>query len=274
MSPAKAPSIAAVLASSAASECRKAIRSLSDSKDRHRGIHEARKAIRRLKSLLVLGEEPFAEAMPSIKASLANLAESLSPLRDAYVALDTARTLAGPRPSQAWRHALERLEHRCDGRLAAALHDDPGFLKRRRTIRELAATLEGLPWRTFRQRTIEEALERSESRLAKARKRAKKIATPANAHDWRRKARRLRMQLELWRRVQKARGKTGHHHAQGRKERAHELSLLSDALGTKQDLRALRATLRSLREPDAMAPLLAQIGDELKKHRKNLQPLQ
>lgn len=271
MSPAKAPSIAAVLASSAARECRKAIRSLSDAKDRHRGIHEARKAIRRLKSLLLLGGAPFAEAMPPIKDGLAGLAESLSSLRDAYVALDTARSLAGPRPSPAWRHALERLEHRCDGRLATALHDDPGFLKRRRILRELAATIGGLPWRALRQRTIEQALERSERRLAKARKRAKKSPSPANGHDWRRKARRLRMQLELWRRVQKARGKTGHHHVRGMKERAHELSLLSDALGTRQDLRALRATLRSLREPDAMAPLLAQIGDELKKHRKNLQ---
>ena len=274
MSPAKAPSVAAVLASSAASECRKAIRSLSDTKDRHRGIHEARKAIRRLKSLLVLGEEPFAEAMPSIKANLACLAASLSSLRDAYVALHTARALAGPRPSPGWRHALEKLEHRCDGRLAAALHDDPGFLKRRRAIRELAATVEGLPWRALRQRTIEEALERSERRLANARKRAKKNATPANVHNWRRKTRRLRMQLELWRRVQKARGKAGHRHAQGRKERAHELALLSDALGTRQDLRALRVILRSLREPEATAPLLAQIGDELKKHRKNLHPHQ
>lgn len=273
MSPAKVPSIAAALASSAASECRKAIRSLSDAKDRHRGIHEARKAIRRLKSLLVLAEEPFADAMPSIKATLADMAESLSTLRDAYVALHTAHTLAGPRPSPAWRHALEQLEHRCEGRLAAALHDDPGFLKRRRKLRELAATLAALPWRTLRQRTIDDALARSERRLAKAQKRAKKTATPARLHDWRRKARRLRMQLELWRRIQKARGRTGHHHAQGRKGRAHELSGLSDALGTKQDLRALRATLRSLREPEAMAPLMAQIGEELKKHRKNLHPV-
>ncbi|MGE7136874.1 CHAD domain-containing protein [Luteibacter sp. NPDC031894] len=268
MSPDKAPSIAAVLASFAASECRKAVRSLADARQQHRGIHEARKAIRRLKSLLVLADEPFADAMPVIKAILGHLAEGLSPLRDAYVALNTARTLAGPRPSPEWRHVLVKLEHRSDGRLAAALHADPRFLKRRRQLRELAVLVEGLPWRTIRQRTIDAALARSERRVAKAHKRATKAATPANVHDWRRKARRLRMQLDLWRRVQKARGKTGHRHVQGTKERAHEMSRLSDALGLKQDLRALRVVLRSFREPDAVAPLLEQIRVELKKHRK------
>lgn len=270
MSPAKAPSIAAALASSAARECRKAIRSLADTKGRHRGIHEARKAIRRLKSLLVLAEEPFAAAMPGIKATLGHLAEGLSPLRDAYVALNTAHSLAGSRPSPEWRHALEKLEHRSEGRLAAELHKDPNFLKRRRQLRELAAALEELPWRSIRLRTINEALERSEQRVTKAHKRANKSTTPANQHDWRRKARRLRMQLELWRRVWKATGKAGHRHAPGYKEKTHDMAKLSDALGAKQDLRALRVTLRSFREPEAVAPLLEQIRQELKKHRKNL----
>jgi CHAD domain-containing protein len=268
MSPDKKPSIAAVLALSATRECRKAIRSLSDAKQRHRGIHEARKAIRRLKSLLVLAEEPFAASLPGIKEALDHLAVSLSPLRDAHVALNTAHSLAGPRPSPAWRHALEKLEHRSEGRLSTELHKDPNFLKRRRQLRELAAALEGLPWRSIRLRMINEALERSEQRVAKAHKRANRNGTPANLHDWRRKARRLRMQLELWRRVRKATGKAGHRHAPGYKEKTHDMSKLSDALGTKQDLRALRVTLRSLREPEAVAPLLEQIRQELKKHRK------
>ncbi|NID14831.1 CHAD domain-containing protein [Luteibacter yeojuensis] len=268
MSPDKKPSIAAALASSATRECRKAIRSLADTKQRHEGIHEARKAIRRLKSLLVLAEEPFAEPLPGIKATLDQLAVGLSPLRDAYVALNTARSLAGPRPSPEWRHVLEKLEHRSEGRLAAELHKDPNFLKRRRQLRELMATLDGLPWQRIRLRTIAEALERSEARVGRSHKRANKAATPANLHDWRRKARRLRMQLELWRRVRKTTGKAGHRQAPGHKEKTHDMSKLSDALGAKQDLRALRATLRTLREPEAIAPLLEQIRQELKKHRK------
>lgn len=268
MSPKKKPTIAAAFASSALRECRKAIRSLSDSKQRHRGIHEARKAIRRLKSLLVLAEGPFAEALPPIKATLGELATSLSPLRDAYVAENTARALAGPRPSPAWRHALERLEHRSEGRLAAELHKDPNFLRRRRQLRELAAALEGLPWRSIRVRAMEQALERSEKRVAKAHKRANRTGTPADLHDWRRKARRLRMQLELWRRVRKATGKTANRHMPKHKATTHEMSKLSDALGAKQDLRILRATLRLFREPDQFAPLLEQIRQELKKHRK------
>jgi CHAD domain-containing protein len=268
MSPDKKPSIAAALASSASRECRRAIRMLSDAKDRHKGIHEARKAIRRLKSLLVLAEEPFADALPGLKATLAHLAAGLSPLRDAHVALTTARALAGPRPTPEWRHALGKLEHRSEGRLAAELHKDPNFLKRRRQLRELEAALEGLPWRSIRQRTIEEALARSERRVARAHRRANKDPSPANLHDWRRKARRLRMQLELWRRVRKATGKGAHRHAAGQKEKTREMSRLSDALGAKQDLRALRAALRALREPEATAPLVEQIRQELKKHRK------
>jgi len=46
------------------------------------------------------------------------------------------------------------------------------------------------------------------------------------------------------------------------------MSKLSDALGAKQDLRALRVQLRALRKPALTAPLVGQIEVELKKYRK------
>ena len=268
MAPASAPSIAVALSTLAARECRAAARALADTKQRHRGVHEARKAMRRLKSLLILAGEPFAGDLPRIDATLSQLATSLSPLRDAQVALDMARTLAGPGPSPEWLHAIEALENRSEGRMAAALHKDPRFLKRRHQLRDLAATIEALPWREVRRDTLEHALARSEKRVSKARKCVGQTASPANLHRWRRRARRLRMQLEVRRKLQKATGKTFHHPAHQDKAAARTLSKLSDALGAKQDLRALRTVLRSLREPDAVAPLLEQIGDALKRHRK------
>jgi CHAD domain-containing protein len=263
-----APTIAAALASLAARECRAAVRALADAKQRHRGIHEARKAMRRLKSLLSLAGEPFADALPDIEATLGRLATGLSPLRDAQVAVNIARALAGPGPSTEWQHAIGALEHRSEGRMAAALHKDPRFLKRRRQLRELAATIEALSWREVRRDTIEHALSRSERRVAKAQKRVSQTPSVANLHRWRRRARRLRMQLEVRRKIQKATSKTFYRPAHEDKAAARHMAKLSDALGAKQDLRALRTVLRSLREPEAVAPLLEQIGHELKRQRK------
>lgn len=268
MPQAVAPTIAAALASQAIRECRGAARSLTDTKDRHRGIHETRKALRRLKSLLSIGTELFADALPELEATIGRLAIGLSPLRDAQVAVNIARSLAGPGPSAEWRAAIRALENRSEGRLAAALQKDPRFLKRRRQLRELAEAIEALPWRQVRRGTVEHALARSERRVAKAHKRVSDDPSPANLHRWRRRARRLRMQLELWRKVVKATGKPSRHQARHDKSAAHAMAKLSDALGVKQDLRALRVALRSLGQPDTVAPLLEQIRHELKKHRK------
>lgn len=268
MPPATSPTIAASLASFAARECRAASRALADVKQRHRGIHEARKALRRLKSLIWIGAEPFAEALPAIEATIAGLATGLSPLRDAHVAVNTAHAVAGPGPSKEWRRAIAALENRREGRLAAALQKDPRFLKRRRQLRELQAVIEALPWRQIRRDTVAQALARSENRVAKAQRQVSDEASAANLHRWRRRARRLRMQLELWRKVLKATNKSSHRRARPDKAAAQAMAKLSDALGAKQDLRALRTTLRSICEPDAIAPLLEQIRCELTKHRK------
>ncbi|MDQ0008055.1 CHAD domain-containing protein [Luteibacter jiangsuensis] len=262
------PTIAEALASLAARECRMAMRALADAKRRHRGVHEARKAIRRLKSLLALAAEPFAESLPSIDATLGRLATGLSPLRDAYVAVNMARTVAGPAPSPEWQHAIDALEHRSEGRLATVLAKDPRFLKRRRELRDLAGVIEALPWQEVDRDTVERAIARTERRVAKAQKRASHKPSPVNLHRWRRRARRLRMQLDAWRKALKATGKSSHHHARQSKAAANAMSKLSDALGAKQDLRALRTALRSLHEPQAVAPLLEQIRQELTNHRK------
>lgn len=262
------PSIQSALAALAGRECRGAARALADVKDRHRGIHEARKSLRRLKSLLTLGAEPFAAQLPALTERIGKLAVGLSPLRDAHVALHTAQVLAGPGPSPEWQAAIHALENRRDGRLAAALTKDPRFLKRRHQIRDLGDAIEVLPWKAVTRRTIEQAIATSERRVARAEKRVRKDSSVANLHRWRRRARRLRMQLEFWRKVLKATGKSAHKRSAHDKAAVHGMSRISDALGAKQDLRALRATLRSLKAPLALDPLLERIAHELKAHRK------
>lgn len=262
------PSIQAALAALAGRECRGAARALADVKDRHRGIHEARKSLRRLKSLLALGAEPFADRLPSLNERIGKLATGLSPLRDAHVAVHTAQVLAGPGASVEWQQAIHALENRRDGRLAAALTKDPRFLKRRHQIRDLGDAIELLPWKSVTRRMIEQAIATSERRVARAEKRVRKDGSVANLHRWRRRARRLRMQLEFWRKVLKASGKSAHKRGPHDKAAVQAMTRLSDALGAKQDLRALRATLRTLKAPLTLDPLLDRIARELKARRK------
>jgi CHAD domain-containing protein len=268
MPPQSAPSIPTALALFASRECRGIARALANTRDRHGGIHAARKGLRRLKSLLRLGESVFGHALPAIEERIGKLATGLSPLRDAHVAVNLARDMAGPRPSAAWATAIATLEHREDGRLVEALHRDPRFLKRRHAIRELADLIERLPWRALKRGVIEAALDSQQQRVVKAEKRVGKAATPANLHRWRRRARRLRMQLQYWKRLLRATHKHAHHRARHDKAATQAMSKLSDALGAKQDLRALRAQLRALRKPAITDPLVAEVTEALKKHRK------
>ncbi|UPG92509.1 CHAD domain-containing protein [Luteibacter aegosomatissinici] len=268
MPPKSAPSIPTALALFASRECRSVARSLANTKDRHAGIHAARKGLRRLKSLLRLGADVFGANLADIEGRIGKLAASLSPLRDAHVAVTLAHTLAGPRPSAAWAEAITTLEHRRDGRLIEALQKDPRFLKRRHAVRELGDMVERLPWRLVKRGVVESTLDDQQQRVVAAGKRVRKDASPGNLHRWRRRARRLRMQLQYWRRVLRAANKTAHHRAKHDKASTHAMSKLSDALGAKQDLRALRVNLRALKKPALTAPLTDQIAEELKKHRK------
>lgn len=268
MPPKTTPSIPTALALFASRECRGIARSLANTKDRHGGIHAARKGLRRLKSLLRLGADVFGDALVDIESRIGKLATGLSPLRDAHVAATLAHHLAGPRPTAAWADAITTLENRREGRLVEALHKDPRFLKRRHAVRELGDLVERLPWRTVKRAVVEATIDDQLRRVAKAEKRVRKAATPANLHRWRRRARRLRMQLQYWKRVLRATHKTAHHRAKQDKAATQAMSKLSDALGAKQDLRALRTQLRSLRKPAMTAPLVEQIALELKKYRK------
>jgi CHAD domain-containing protein len=268
MPPKTTPTIPTALALFASRECRGIARALANTRDRHAGIHAARKGLRRLKSLLRLGTDTFGGALVEIDARIGKLATGLSPLRDAHVAVTLAHHLAGPRPSAAWADAITTLEHRRDGRLVEALHRDPRFLKRRRAVRDLGDLIERLPWRTLKRGVVEAALDKQQRRVVMAEKRVRKASTPANLHGWRRRARRLRMQLQYWKRVLRATHKTAHHRAKHDKAATQAMSKLSDALGAKQDLRSLRVQLNLLRKPAMTAPLAAQIATELKKYRK------
>ncbi|MDF3981603.1 CHAD domain-containing protein [Luteibacter sp. PPL201] len=262
--PLPSPPLAQALASLAERECRRAIRALADASDRHKGVHEARKSFRRLKSLLALGAGRFGDALDPLWTELSSLATGLSALRDAHVALAMAKTVAGDTPSATWRAVIGRLAARRDEKLERALRRDPAFAQRRQRLAELGVHIQALPWAALERDDIEKALAASERRVAKAETRAARHGTQANRHRWRRRARRLRMQLEFWRKALNMVDAPAHHRAHEDKLAAKRMSDLSDALGARQDLRALRKLLRTHEEPDVLPPLLQDVHHALK----------
>lgn len=253
------PSLAAALANLASREARRAVRSLADTSDHHKGVHEARKSIRRLKSLLDLGGDHFAAGREPIVRHLSRLATGLSSLRDAHVAVTIARHVAGDTPSPGWTAAIGWLEARRDAMLDEAFRKDPGFARRRQRLTEAGSAIRTLPWDAVTRHDIEQAIARSERRVAKAGAKAFESPGTGNLHRWRRRARRLRMQLDFWRKALKSTGRSAHHRTHQDKAAQARMSSLSDALGARQDLRSLRSVLRSLGDAEALAPLFDDI---------------
>lgn len=260
------PTLASAVIALAVRECNGIVRALSNSKDRHRGVHAARKGLRRLKSLLRLGTDAFGDTLAPVEQRIAHLATGLSHLRDVHVAVDMAGHVAGPHPADPWPAVIERLVHRRDGHLAAALQADPGFLKRRRDVRELSSAIQSLPCKGLKRKAIDAALQRSERGVRKAHKRAHKAPTLENLHRWRRRARRLRMQLQAWQQLLAMTGKTDKGRGKSHRQATRAMARLSDALGARQDLTALLTTLRGLHEPGLVEAVEEQIVRHIESH--------
>ncbi len=165
---------------------------------RHTGIHEARKAARRCRAALALCAGRHGDVTAALDRTVRAACKDLSRLRNAHVVVEVAAARNAPllpraaaRPLRAW------LRQRRDRLLAAALARDPGFQRRRRRIQRAAALCAALDWSGVDDGTVRHALGRSAERLHKAARDARRRPTLALRHRWRRRLRRLRMQLQL-----------------------------------------------------------------------------
>ena len=238
-------------------ECRAIGRALAAKRRIHPAIHDARKAIRRLRALLALIEERVPEAAP-IDRQLERLGDGLSSLRDAHVVIETAGKFARHHRKQ-WRPAMRALEARRDARLARVLALDPGFLKRRALVTRLEARLEFLDWTRLRLADLRTGAEASQLRLDNAEKHAAFDLAPENLHRWRRRVRRLRFQLEAIGRLSpEALHKLSRRHP-GRDPKA--LHRLGDALGDRRDEQMLASALKRTRGLPNRPELLARMQD-------------
>ena len=237
-------------------ECRAIGRALAAKRRVHTGIHDARKAIRRLRALLALVEDRIEGAGP-IDVALERLGDGLSGLRDAHVAVETARKLG--RHRKRWRPAIAALEARRDARLERVLALDPGFERRRDLVKRLEARLQFLDWSRLRLTDLEQGLEASQLRVDTAEKHAAFEPVPENLHRWRRRVRRLRFQLEGVGKVSpEVMLKSSRLHP-GRDPKA--LRRLGDALGDRRDEQMLESALRRLRGLPHRPELIAQLHE-------------
>jgi CHAD domain-containing protein len=226
-------------------ECLVLEQALRSRKGRQDGIHDARKASRRLRSLLT-----FLPAMADRRAALLDkrlkqLAGSFAAVRDAHMAAHTARLLATTHQAALTPSLLDALESRAKAMLKQALKKDPNWLARRVKAHRIAAATARLPWQHIKADEIEKALKRHIRRVKKARKKALAERTADAYHRWRRRARKLRYQLE-W--VHKVDGAMDIKKKRAKRydERLKDLKLTIDQLGWRQDFTVFRSALEQL----------------------------
>lgn len=213
------------------------------------GVHEARKSVRRLRSLLALGRRALGkDAVDAIDDELRALAKGLSALRDGQVAQEMARQMARDAEDSAevsnWKGLLPLLEERQRHRLTEALYDDPGFMRRQARAHRLATQLQQLPWRRLRSDDLRVALARSVRRQAHAQAAALASSQLDDLHAWRRRSRRLRMQLSALRKLRVRAQAPGHRDTNTLKH----IARLVDQLGVLQDLALLHQALEAMEQ--------------------------
>ena len=224
--------------------------------DVHGSIHEARKAIRRLRALLQLVDQRLDVGIAD--RILQRTGDSLSALRDAHATIGTAERFAR-RDHERWQPVVVTLAQRRDALLATALVQDPGFERRRSWVRRALARIETAPWHRLKAADLRRGLERGRRRADKARKRARRDADADALHRWRRRVRKLRMQVEAVATIKPARVASlgGERHA----DQARRLHALSDRLGRRQDLDVLRMLLEGMPGLDDRDALLDQVRE-------------
>lgn len=207
------------------------------------GVHEARKSIRRLRSLLALVRAPLGKAeVRAIDDALQALAKGLSALRDGQVVLDTAdhcaRHAGDADETASWGALTPLLAHQQEHRVAEALADDPGFVRRQAQAHRQAEQLRALPWHRLHANDLRHGLARSLHRQQRAQEAALASGDIDDLHDLRRKSRRLRMQLNAMKRLRVS--------THGVALASRDIAELVDQLGALQDLALLQRALGTL----------------------------
>lgn len=169
---------------------------------RHTGIHQARKSLRRTRAALALADSRLGSKAEKLGMRLRRLCRSLCALRDSHAVLDTLKrwnaSLDAPQ-RKALRGAVtaarRSLKDQRDALLAQRLESDPEFVRLRDRVANCRARIEALPWERLRGKHLASGLARSQRRIDRSARRAKRRDDVEDFHRWRRRLRRLRQQL-------------------------------------------------------------------------------
>ena len=240
--------IGELLAVEADSLCEVIARGLADSRHRHAGIHRARRAMRSLRGLLAL-LAPAAEGKDRIAVArfdtrLKRVCRSLSDIRDAHVVEATAGSLAGGSASGRWLALQARLAGQCEAATRRALEADPDFAARRRAVAAVRIALPALPWQRLDVEEIRRGLKRSRRRAKHAERDAHHSGIARDRHRYRRRLRRLLLQVEVLERTLQTAPKTAR--AVAELPGCHKHKRQASRLGHLQDVQMLRRAARRI----------------------------
>ena len=219
--------------------------------NRGQAVHNARKALKRLRALLRSLRVAFPKKLfRAENRRIAAAGRKISPLRDVHVQLRTLGKLpggAGPARRPAVRRQLLR-------RQSAFIRRIPALRKTMREMLDVSRqNLASWPLRKATSANVAAGLKRIYKQGRAAFKTARQSPTPGHRHEWRKKAKSLVFGLELIGRL--GAGKLSRMARQG--------DVLTEALGDDHDLfmvlRALRLEHRSHPAGD-FAPLARRIS--------------
>ena len=256
--------IGSFLAALAQKECRAIGKALANKRNRHGAVHEARKAIRRLRCLLALVRDSVGDDTSEIELALKSQSTRLSALRDAHVVTVLAEKLAANDDTGEWTAAARELAERRDALLASELARDPGFIHRIAAIHDIASVLEQLHWRRITPTALQRAIKKSRRRVIRAERATRQIVSNANLHRWRRCVRRLRLQLVAIAALNRSVGTRVCHVRAHRGESVKDLTHLAEQLGRRQDIQVLRSAFKTFSDPSILPALRKRLRIEMR----------
>jgi CHAD domain-containing protein len=163
----------------------------------HEGVHQARKAIRRTRAMLALGDAALGPGAKLIDHQLRDANRRTSPLRDAHALVETLDRLRPKARDDATKSALADAR-RIAVRRRTGMARKSGFTRalqhEQAMITTLRAALSGLPWDAVTSSMVTDAMATAEQRASAARERARARDDAETWHRWRRRMRRISQQ--------------------------------------------------------------------------------
>lgn len=220
----------------------------------HGAVHETRKAVRRFRSILALCASVDPHTLSAVGLSIRGIGKKLSLLRDAHVVTETAAAMRQDGDHvEMWRDLRAALKQKRDELLARTLEEDPSFARLRKRALRSVKKVAALSFSSLTGEDIVLALRESAARMRKGEHDAEENRSIAARHRWRRRVRRLRLQLECFQEIARDEEMPATVRVQARwvlsealdtMPSAAALTMLADSLGAQQDIAGLKAVLK------------------------------